>query len=209
MQDQEFWDFDYMLKDLLFDSNLSIAKIAEQLGVEVVVVNKAIKRLGLGWLRPLNRKVSRGQATLANMVQSLMPREVIVNEHQVGERLRLDLYIPTYKMGIEYHGRQHFFYSNLFYKSPEEFEAAQARDQRKLELCKEQGIALVVFRFSDKLTEKAVYDRILEALRTTPFKEEEKVSKYKGNAYYESRKEANRAYQKKRYQELKRQRGST
>lgn len=130
----------------------------------------------------------------------------IVNEFQLGERLRLDLYLPAYKLGIEYHGRQHFYFSDLFYETAEDFKAAQARDERKIELCKERGIALVVFTFRDKLTPELVFERVMAAIETTPVVKEQKQSRYKGNEYYESRKEAHRERRKQQYKEAKRKR---
>jgi hypothetical protein len=204
MKDEEFWDDEHILKDLLFDSSNSIHEIADELGLTVTVLNRKIKELGLDWVRKGDRKMSRGQASLTKIIGKLLPNEPIVYEHSLGERLRLDIYIPTYKLGFEYHGRQHFFYSSLFHGSPEDFAESQARDERKMEICREQSIALVVFRFTDKLTEDSVYERILASLESTPYVREEKPSRYKGNAYYEARKEAARVHRKKKYQEIKR-----
>ena len=54
-----------------------------------------------------------------------------------------------------------------FFDTKYDFEEAQKRDLKKIERCKELGIALIVFRYNDKLTEQSVYDRIIEAIRTT------------------------------------------
>lgn len=210
MKDDEFWDEEFLLKDLLFDSSKSIHDIADELGVTVTELNKRIKALGMDWVRKGDRKMSRGQSSLTKIIQRLIPNEALEYEYGLGERLRLDIYVPTYKLGFEYHGRQHFFYSSLFHKDKDGFDEAKNRDDRKMELCEEQGISLVVFRFNDKLTEQAVCERILTAMEKTPHVKEEKVSRYKGNEYYEARKEAARTYRKRRYQEIKRvRRGST
>lgn len=206
MRDEEFWEEDAIIKDRIFDSNVSYVEIADEVGMTIAQLNRRIKALGLDWVESKGRKVSRGQAALTKIVRQLIPGAEIVNEHQLGEKLRLDLFLPTYKLGIEYHGRQHFFYSSLFFKDRQDFIDAQERDRRKVELCKEQGIALVVFRFTDKLTQQAVFERIVDAINNTPYIKEERESRYKGNAYYEKRKEADREYRKKRYRELKRKR---
>jgi hypothetical protein len=206
MKDDEFWDKDAIIKDRIFDSNVSYPEIADELGITIAELNRRIKALGLDWVASRGRKVSRGQAALTKIVRQLIPKAEIINEYQVGEKLRLDIYLPQYKLGIEYHGRQHFFYSNLFFKDRQDFLDAQKRDERKIELCKEQGIALVVFRFTDKLTQEAVFERIVGALNSTPYVKEKRESRYKGNAYYEKRKESDREYRKKRYRELKRKR---
>lgn len=209
MKPEEFWDLDTILKDLLFESNLSIQHIADELDLSVYKVNQRIKQLGLGWVRRNNRKLSRGHAALTQIMQKLLVGEKVINEHHIGERLMLDIYCDSYKLAAEYHGRQHFEYSNLFHKDRQDFLDGQARDERKVELCKEQGIALIVFRYNDELTEEAVYDRMMEAIRKTPYKARKKTA-YKlspnSKAYYESAKIRQQQYRKQKYQELKKRR---
>lgn len=194
--EEEFWDEDAILKDLLFESNMSVADIAKELGWSQSRTYQRIKQLGLSWVKRNNRKLSRGAAALTDIFKKIFPGEIIVNEHHVGERLFLDIYCPSYQVAAEYHGRQHFVYSNLFFNSAEDFKAAQGRDSRKIELCKELGIALVTFRFNDEMTESIVMDRILEAIRTTP-----KATKV--NSFEESMKQRRREYNKTMYQKMK------
>lgn len=204
-QEQEFWNNDAILKDLLFDTNLSIAAIGEQLGLNRAQTVKRIKQLGLEWVRRNDRKLSRGHAALTSIFKQLLPNEQVINEHHIGERLMLDIYCPSYKLAAEYHGRQHFVYSNLFFDTIDDFKAAQARDERKVDLCKEQGIALVVFRYNDEMTLDIVYGRILDAIRSTPKLPEEKPVKFK-SAYYEAAKQKQRDYRKQQYREFKNRR---
>lgn len=209
MRDADFWDQEYILKDYLLDTNMSMSEIAQALGISQGELKKLIKEFGLEWIRRNSRKVSRGQAALTKIIQQLLPNEKIEYEYHLGDRLRLDIYLPGLQLGFEYHGRQHFFYSNLFFDSMDDFKAAQERDVQKEAACREQGIALVVFRFTDKLTEQAVFERIVAAIKNTPVVKEEKVSRYKGNPYYEKRKEADREYRRRKYREMKRkQRGN-
>lgn len=204
MKSEEFWDEDAIIKDLLFEGNLSIAAIGEQIGWNRAQTAKRIKQLGLDWVKRKDRKLSRGHAALTEIMQRLLPGETIVNEHHIGERLMLDIYCDKYRLGAEYHGRQHFFYSNLFHKSKEDFHAQQARDERKMLLCQEQGIALVVFRFNDELTDDAVFDRMIEAIKSTPYVEpEKKKNTFKGNHFYEKQKAKQREYRKQKYREYK------
>jgi hypothetical protein len=157
-------DIEHMV-DLLLETSMSLTDIAKELGWNLNFLNKKINQLGLSWAKERHRKMSRGQAALTAIMQKLLPNEKIVNEHYLGERLKLDIYCPKYKIGAEYHGRQHFYYTSRFFESKEDFERALERDERKIELCKEQGIALIIFRYNDKLTEEAVYERMLEAIK--------------------------------------------
>lgn len=199
---------DDLLKDLLFNTNLPLTKIAEELGWTKYQLNKRMNYLGLNWVKRYYKKLSRGHAALLKIMQNLLPGEEVVTEHHIGERLMLDVYCPKYKIAAEYHGRQHFEYVEHFHNTKQDFIDGQARDERKAELCKEQGIALIVFRYNDTLTEEVVFDRMLTALRSRPEPKKEDTPeppRFKGNAYYEKMKRKNREYQKAQYQKLKKQ----
>lgn len=209
MRDEEYWKKEAVLKDLLFDSNLSLGDIAKNLYLTRPELNQLLKKNGLDWVRRNNRKLSRGHAALTQMMRNILPNEEIVNEYHIGNRLRLDIYCPSYNLAAEYHGRQHFFYSNHFHGSIEDFEASVERDRLKEEMCREHGIALVVFRFCDKLDEETVFRRMLEAIKQTPRVEvQANKNTFKGNHYYEKMKQSNKDYRKAKYRELKRRNGS-
>lgn len=194
-------DIEYMT-DLLMESSLSLTEIAKELGWTLSFLNKKIQSSGLSWAKSKHRKMSRGQAALTSIMQKLLPNEKIVNEHHLGERLKLDIFCPKYKIGAEYHGRQHFYYTGRFFDSKEDFERSLERDKRKIEMCKEQGIALVIFRYNDKLTEDAVYQRMLEALKLTNFYKEDKKSVIT-NPYYQKAKKRYNRNRKQMYKEMK------
>lgn len=204
MKTEEFWNKDAILKDCLFDTNMSIKEISEHLCWSRAETNKRIKQLGLEWVRRNNRKLSRGHAALTEILQKLLPGETIVNEHHIGERLMLDIYCPSYRLALEYHGRQHFFYSNLFHKDQQDFIDGQKRDERKVELCAQQGIILIAFRFNDTLTDDSVYARVLDGIRSaSKVEEEKKSSNFKGNHFYEKMLASQRVYNRERYKQYK------
>lgn len=209
MREDEYWRKEAVLKDLLFESNMTLAEIANRLYISRSELNTLLKRNGLSWVKRNNRKLSRGHSALTQMMQRILPNEEIVNEFHIGERLRLDIYCPSYNLAAEYHGRQHFFYSNHFHGDLDSFKESVERDKRKEEVCREKGIALVVFRFSDELSEEAVFRRMLEAIKATPKVETVRDKKtFKGNHYYEKVKKQNKDYRKAKYRELKRKNGS-
>ena len=194
-------DIEYMT-DLLMESSLSLTEIAKELGWTLSFLNKKNQSSGLSCAKSKHRKMSRGQAALTSIMQKLLPNEKIINEYHVGERLKLDIFCPKYKIGAEYHGRQHFYYTGRFFNSKEDFERSIERDKRKIELCREQGIALVIFRYNDKLTEDAVYQRMLEALKSTDFYTEDKKS-ITTNPYYQKAKKRYNSSRKQMYKEMK------
>lgn len=191
-----------LLIDLLLETNLSIAAIAKELGKKEFEIRKDIKRLGLEWAHNKTGSISRGQAALTTIMRKLLPGVPIVNEEPIGERLRLDVYCPRYKLAAEYHGRQHFDYVEYFHDDIYGFQDSLKRDGRKIQICEDLGITLVVFRYNDKLTEEAVLGRLLEAIKTAPVKEPT-VKEYKLNPYYEAYKSRQREYRKLAYKRMK------
>jgi hypothetical protein len=192
------------LVDLLFDTNYSVSQIAKELDVPIAEVNKKINYLGLSWLKDSKKKMSRGQTALTMIMKKLLPGEEIINEFHIGDKLKLDVYCPSYEIAAEYHGRQHFYYTSRFFDSKYEFEEAQKRDEIKAQWCKDNGIALIVFRYNDSLTEASVYNRMLEAIRNNAStkKVESKVS-VTSSEYYQSMKKKNSEYKKNLYRKLK------
>lgn len=193
------------LKDLLFDTNMSVSEIAKEMDVDILTVNKKINALGLNWLKTSRRKMSRGQAALTLMLKKIIPGEEIVNEYHIGDKLKLDIFCPKYKLAIEYHGRQHFYYTSRFFDSKYEFEEAKKRDLVKEKYCKDNGIALVVFRYNDSLTEDSIYDRIIDVIRSSEYLTEDKTKKSSSTSseFYKSMKKRNSEYRKKMYRKFK------
>jgi hypothetical protein len=197
-------DLDF-LTDLLFDSDLSISAIASELDVSVKEVNSMINHLGLSWLKESRKKMSRGQTALTNIMKKLLPGEEVVNEFHIGDKMKLDVYCPRFKLAAEYHGRQHFYFTSRFYDSKYDFEQAQKRDEEKVQYCKDNGIALVVFRYNDSLTEQSVYDRMLDAIRDTPIEPRIPKKKYSvvNSDFYKEMKKKNSEYRKEAYRRMK------
>lgn len=196
-------DIDFLI-DLLFDTNISIGKISEELNLPIQLVNKKINQLGLSWIKNQRKKSSRGQSALTSIMQKLLPGEKILNEYHIGDRLKLDVYCPKYNMAAEFHGRQHFYYTERFFDSKYDFEEAQKRDLKKIERCKELGIVLIVFRYNDSLTEQSVYDRMLEAVRSSNLIEEKpKKKSITSSSFYQQRKKNNSEYKKMLYKKIK------
>lgn len=203
---------DEVLIDLLFETNLPYREIAKELGWTESKVSQRMSELNLQWIKRSSRKLSRGQASLLHLMQKLLPNEEVIIEHPLGERLRLDVYCPRLKIGAEYHGRQHFEFVAHFHGNLDGFRESQRRDDRKLELCAEQGITLISFRYNDDLSEDTVYERLLLALAATPTVRDDRPEepcahpRFKGNPYYEAQMQRQREWKRKQYREMKQQR---
>jgi hypothetical protein len=196
------------MTDLLMDSHFSLSEIAKELNWSINYLNKQINRYGLSWVKQKKKKMSRGHSSLYDILKKLIPNEEIINEYHIGNRLKLDIYCPKYKIAIEYHGRQHFYYTSRFHASKADFIESQKRDQLKSQMCSDNGISLLVFRYDDGLTEKNVFERIIQELRNSGFKDKmaskKSNNKLTNNAFYQKAKKENSIRRKKIYRELKR-----
>jgi len=197
-------DDDEFLTDMLFETGMPISEIAKELNFTTAYVNKRINQLGLSWVKDQRKKMSKGQSILTSVMRKLLPGEKILNEFHIGDRLKLDVYCPRYKIAAEYHGRQHFYYTQRFFDSKYEFEQAKIRDNKKAQMCAELGIALIIFRYNDSLTEASIYDRIIEAIRQSNVPAEPKNKKtIKDNPLYGPAKKKNAEQRKKYYHKMK------
>lgn len=75
------------------------------------------------------------------------------------EGLELDVWIPEYKIGLEYQGEQHANHINHWH-GENGFEAQIARDTRKRKLCKRLGYRLLLFKPRDDLDFVSLLHRI-------------------------------------------------
>jgi len=196
---------DLFLIDLLFDSDLTISEIAKEMQLKYSDLNKKINSLGLSWIKEQKKKSSRGQNALTHLMKKLLPGQKIINEYHIGDKMKLDVYCPSYKLAAEFHGRQHFYYTQRFYESKYDFDQAVERDKTKLQKCEELGIVLVVFRYNDLLTEEAVYDRMLQAIRIAKpeIKQKTKKRNLVDNPYYQQQKKKYNKRKKDLYKKMK------
>src|SRR3982751_5007371 len=125
----DFWSKRYDLTDLLFETNMPLLNIAQEMGVSHKVLCQEMRSMGLTWIRRTSKKMSRGQSVLTSTLKKILPNEKVVNEYHIGDRLKLDIYCPSYNLAIEYHGRQHFEFIPHFHDSYEDFIRAQVRDE--------------------------------------------------------------------------------
>ncbi len=77
-----------------------------------------------------------------------------------GQRFYFDFFIPDLKVAFECHGEQHFRFNSHFYETPDDFVMAKRRDRLKVEYAFESGIALVIIRYDERLSNKELLNRI-------------------------------------------------
>jgi hypothetical protein len=111
-----------------------------------------IPRIGEGWV---------SEVALLNLIRDTFPHETIVH-HARPEwlgRQHLDIFLPDRNVALEYQGEQHFAPID-FFGGWDGLHRTQKRDRRKLELCTQNGVKLVYFRFDEPITRHVVEERI-------------------------------------------------
>lgn len=76
---------------------------------------------------------------------SLPTIQILEEVYLPGARLFFDFFLPLKKTAIECQGIQHSVYNSHFYKDKLEFYRAKARDNKKIEFCRINGIELIYF----------------------------------------------------------------
>lgn len=106
-----------------------------------------------------------------DVLRKTYPGFVIEEEKPVecGRRRTLpcDLCIPSLKVVIECHGRQHFEHVPHFHATKEDFTAQQSRDMQKAQAIRDAGWAYVMIRYDEyeKLNPKKIAKLITKALK--------------------------------------------
>jgi len=105
------------------------------------------------------KNVSSGQKQLALITQALLGGCQVILEatwkwllSDSGRNMYVDIYIPKYKLAIEYQGRQHYFFPNQFHTTYQDFEDQQKRDELKRTLLKSKGFNYYAWHFTKPVT---------------------------------------------------------
>lgn len=141
-----------------------IRKLAVERNIEESEAENAIRdvlgipHIGEGWV---------SERELLYMVKGIFPKNDII--HQASPewlgRQRLDVFVPELRLGIEYHGRQHYD-AIPFFGGGEGLQKTRERDELKARLCSENCVTLVIFRYDETLTIEFVKARIERALKS-------------------------------------------
>jgi len=114
------------------------------------------------WLQKLmrNKNISNPQSLLLDYISQIFPGQKIVEEFYLPGKLRLDIFLPSLGIAVEYHGQQHFQFIKHFHQTPEKFQEALLRDREKHTICKQLNIRLVIFRYGDEITLDTVREKL-------------------------------------------------
>jgi hypothetical protein len=75
----------------------------------------------------------------------------------------LDIYLPEYRLALEYNGIQHYEYNDRFHKNGiKDFIHQVMKDKIKYRLCVENGITLIRVKYTIKNIRQYVYDKLTQ-----------------------------------------------
>jgi hypothetical protein len=110
-------------------------------------------KIGKGWTN---------ETMLFNIVQKLLPDSYEVIHHYRPDwldGLELDIFVPDAALGIEYQGQQHYEPVEIW-GGEGALARQQANDERTAELCEQNDVTLVEFKYTEPLTEEHVENKI-------------------------------------------------
>lgn len=73
----------------------------------------------------------------------------------------LDIFIPSLSIGIEYQGIQHYEPVEIF-GGEEGFKGVVERDSRKRQLCADNGVELIYWRYDEPVSSDVLKEKIRE-----------------------------------------------
>lgn len=108
------------------------------------------------WCPNCGHHISRGQQDLFDYVRSVLDCEVLMTDRKLIAPKEVDIYIPSKKIAIEYHG--------LYWHSSAMEKYARTSTYEKWKLCKEQGVQLLTI-FEDEWIQKQDMVKDLVAIK--------------------------------------------
>lgn len=103
------------------------------------------------------------ETELYRIIKSLFPNQEVIHHYRDKwlEGLELDIYIPGKKLGVEYHGEQHFMAIDAW-GGEEGLEKTEERDIKKVNACKHNNVQLIVFTYEEEISLRNVKAKLIE-----------------------------------------------
>jgi len=149
------------LKEFLFHNMMDLIYFAKRVAFDAEnEVRKELKipPIGEGWV---------SESVLFHTVKELFPEKHVyhhAHETWLG-RQHLDIYIPEFRVAIEYQGQQHFTPVD-FFGGIEGFKKIVDLDKKKRDLCKKNNVALIEVAFNDEYSKDGLKKKIIETSKS-------------------------------------------
>lgn len=113
---------------------------------------------------------SKDQRTIFDMLRDLYPKLEIVYEFPLHDlNQRLDLFIPSLGIAVEYDGIQHDQFVPFFHKEFEDYKKGRDYDQQKLEYLTKNGIKLVRIKHNKMVKSPEELKELIDSVEYPPF----------------------------------------
>lgn len=103
---------------------------------------------------PTDKFLSKGEKICRDTMEKIYgvpfknTRPGWLKNHLTGRNLELDCYNEKLKLAVEYNGEMHYKWPNYYNQTYQEFKNQARRDKLKHELCKKQGVHLIVVPYT-------------------------------------------------------------
>lgn len=93
---------------------------------------------------------SRNEKRCREIFEQIYQKPFVKTRSTLQDRLELDGYCKKLNIAFEYNGEQHYKRHYHWHKTADAFKKQQARDVKKVRLCKEKGIALITIPYTEQ-----------------------------------------------------------
>lgn len=103
------------------------------------------------------------ETELYRIIKALFPHEEVIHHYRDKwlDGLELDIYIPKKKLGIEYHGIQHFEAIDAW-GGKKGLNMTQKRDEKKIRRCEMNNVKLICFTYEDDISPRNVINKLIK-----------------------------------------------
>lgn len=95
---------------------------------------------------------SDSQRRFYDLLKEVYPIYDVIYEYPIGEiEQRIDLFIPTLGIAVEYNGIQHYKFSAFYHKDETDWNKGVMLDNKKKQFLQDHGVKLVVIPYNTKI----------------------------------------------------------
>lgn len=143
----------------MIELKLDSYDVADEKELEIIANNMVREELGF----PAIGEKWITETELYRIIKALFQHEEVIHHYRDKwlDGLELDIYIPGKKLGIEYHGIQHFEAIDVW-GGEEGLNMTQERDKKKIRRCETNNVKLICFTYEDDISTRNVKRKLIE-----------------------------------------------